>query len=223
MNRTATASCLASALLGAAVTLLWLHPFAAPSTADTARRGVAQTPAGRPAPDAASSARSIDDGAMAEVPDELDPRDPARSILLVTLAERDPSVALQQALKIDAMGLRELTAERVARAWARTDPVAAVSALRNMREVEPPLRHFMHGDAVDEWARFDPEAALDYLMSTEGRQLFDLNWGGPGSILMQIAERRPELVRAAADRVRDGQLKGLLQRAAQQAQAVAAP
>lgn len=124
-----------------------------------------------------------------------------RSDALARLAESDPESAFDGALELNDQALRIRTARGVASGWARRNPLAALSRVSEITH-DARLRNRFDTLIVAEWARVDPDAALEYLTSPSGQKLFTLNTRKAiHSIINALAVRRPHEALAAADKL----------------------
>lgn len=112
-----------------------------------------------------------------------------------TWASKDPEAAVRWLNEQPPSEAREATAGRIARAWAKTDPRAAIVYLQ---------QQFPPGDARDEivthlagdWAQRDPAAALNWAASLPGSPLSE---GSLIQIVTAWSRKNPE---AAARHIR---------------------
>lgn len=118
---------------------------------------------------------------------------------LVQLAGVEPQRAFENALELTSHDIRGQTMFEIAREWARQDPASALGSLRQFSADSPRLRNTFHVAVVDEWASWDPDRALEYLISAEGQELFALKSSSVDAIVDQLAIRRPEKLLQLAD------------------------
>ncbi len=114
------------------------------------------------------------------------------SELLVRLARTDPAGALHEALELGDYWLRQQTTRRIAAEWVRRDPAEALDQAQLPGHIAPRVRHAFHVDVLNAAARADPDAALAYLTSAAGQELFSLGYGNVGFAVREIAVRRPQ-------------------------------
>lgn len=107
------------------------------------------------------------------------------------LAASEPMLAFAKAVELQQPTHRLNAAERVASAWAQFD---APAALRRISEISNPvLRNVCNGIVMAEWMASDPEASVQYLVSSDGRRLLNaLSQDSLSTIARRLALHRPD-------------------------------
>lgn len=116
---------------------------------------------------------------------------------LVRVASDDPLSAFRQAIRLENTELQTQAVQRIGAEWARRD---AATALSHMTEIANPLlRNRFHTAIVVEWISSDPDRAVEYIASIDGKRLLAIL---PEEMLAWVAEKlaihRPEAALAAA-------------------------